>query len=134
MRNDIFINSETQNKCSKYSLFIYILACTRRIMSVAIFKMVPRRFRRLPRHKPMDSYLWGQPKVILKPWAAVKKAFCRYYQFLSGFLAKGHLPRVLRQSHLSANDNSDNEMIPESCIDLLAFTPQLKKHLTTVSL
>ena len=28
------------------------------------------------------------------------------------FQAKGHLPRVSRQSRLSANDKGDNEMIP----------------------
>ena len=28
----------------------------------------------------------------------------------SGSLTKDHLPRVSRQSHLSANDNGDNEM------------------------
>ena len=31
------------------------------------------------------------------------------HQLLSGFLTIGHLPRLSRQS---ANDNSDNEMIP----------------------
>ena len=33
----------------------------------------------------------------------------RCHQLLSGFLAKGHLPRVSRQSRLSANDKNDNE-------------------------
>ena len=36
----------------------------------------------------------------------------RYYQLLSGFLTKGHLPRVSRQSRLSANDKGDDEKIP----------------------
>ena len=36
----------------------------------------------------------------------------RCHQLLSGFLAKGHLPRLSRQSRLSANDNCDNQMIP----------------------
>ena len=34
------------------------------------------------------------------------------HQLLSGFLAKGLLPRISRQSRLSTNDKSDNEMIP----------------------
>ena len=33
---------------------------------------------------------------------------------LSGLLVKGHLSRVSRQSHISANDKGDNEMIPEA--------------------
>ena len=36
------------------------------------------------------------------------------HQLLSGFLANGHLPRVSRQTHLSAKDKGDNEMIPGS--------------------
>ena len=32
-------------------------------------------------------------------------------QFLSGFLANAHVPRVSRQSRLSANDKGDNEMM-----------------------
>ena len=40
---------------------------------------------------------------------AAKKALS---QFLPGFLAKGHLPRVSLQSRLSANGSGDNEMIP----------------------
>ena len=36
----------------------------------------------------------------------------RSHQLLSEFLAKGHLPRMSRRSHLSANDKCDNEMIP----------------------
>ena len=43
----------------------------------------------------------------------MKKSFRpRCHQLLSGFLAKGHLPRVLRQSRLSAKDKGDNELIP----------------------
>ena len=48
-------------------------------------------------------------------WTAIKKAFklvWRFPQLLSGFLAKGHLQRVSRQSHLSANDKGDIEAIP----------------------
>ena len=40
----------------------------------------------------------------MEPWAAAKKNFqlvWRCHQLLSGFLAKDHLPRVLRQSHQS---------------------------------
>ena len=33
-------------------------------------------------------------------------------QLLSGFLTQGHLPRVSRQSCLSANDKGGNGMIP----------------------
>jgi hypothetical protein len=47
-------------------------------------------------------------------------------QLLSGFLVNGYLHRVSHQSHLSANDKGDNEVIPGLCIDLLAFTLQLK--------
>ena len=35
----------------------------------------------------------------------------QWYQFLSGFLAKYHFPRVPR---LLANDKGDNEMIPRA--------------------
>ena len=38
----------------------------------------------------------------------------RYHQLLSGFLANGHLSRVLRQSRLSTDDKGDNEMILEA--------------------
>ena len=40
-----------------------------------------------------------------------QKVFMRYHQLMSGFLAKCHLPRVSRQSSLSANDKGDNELI-----------------------
>ena len=51
----------------------------------------------------------------MEPWAAPKKSFrlmWRCHQFLSGFFAIGHLPRVQRESSLSANDKGGNEMIP----------------------
>ena len=34
------------------------------------------------------------------------------HKLLSWFLAKGHLPRLSRQSRLLANGEGDNEMIP----------------------
>ena len=39
------------------------------------------------------------------------KLVWRCHQLLSGFVTKGHLPRVSGQSRLSANDKGDNEMI-----------------------
>ena len=51
-------------------------------------------------HRAMDC---GQKSAMLV-W--------RFHQLLSEFLAKDHLPLVLRQSRLSANDKGDNEMIP----------------------
>ena len=42
--------------------------------------------------------------LSMEPWAAAKKNFqlvWRYHQLVSGFLAKGHLPRVSHQSHQS---------------------------------
>ena len=51
----------------------------------------------------------------MEPLAAAKNASklgWRCHQILSGFLANGHLPRVSRQSRLSANDKGDNEIIP----------------------
>ena len=36
----------------------------------------------------------------------------RCHQLLSGFLAKGHVPRGSRQSYLLANDKGDNEVMP----------------------
>ena len=50
----------------------------------------------------------------MEPWAAARKSFkleYRCHQLLSGFLAKGHLPRVSRQLPLSANDKGDNKII-----------------------
>ena len=51
----------------------------------------------------------------MEPWAAIKKSFklvwgC--YQLLSGLLSNGQLPRMSRQSLLSADVTRDNEMIP----------------------
>jgi hypothetical protein len=48
-------------------------------------------------------------------------------QLLSRFLAKGHLPRVSRQSRLSANDKGDSDMIPGLYTDFLVFTLQPRK-------
>ena len=51
----------------------------------------------------------------MEPRAAAKKCFKLVWwchQLLSGFLGKDHLPRVACQSRLSANNKSDNEMIP----------------------
>ena len=45
----------------------------------------------------------GQNLLSMEPWAAAKKSFklvWRCHQLLSGFLAKGHLPRVSRRSTL----------------------------------
>ena len=47
------------------------------------------------------------------------KLVWRCHQLLSGFLAIDQLIRVSRQSHLSANDKGDNEIIPGLCTDLL---------------
>jgi hypothetical protein len=50
--------------------------------------------------------------LFMELWAATKKCFMlvlRCHQ-LSRFLANGHLPRVLHQSRLSANDKFDNEV------------------------
>ena len=58
----------------------------------------------------MASYL-----LSMEPWTAAKKNFklaWRCHQFLSRFLAKGHLPPESHQSLLLANDKGDNEMIP----------------------
>ena len=51
--------------------------------------------------------------LFMELWAAAKRllAMWRCHQHLSGFLAKGDLPRVSRQS---ANDVVGNAMIPES--------------------
>ena len=46
-------------------------------------------------------------KKIIKNFQLVR----RCHQLLSGFLAKGPLPRVPRQSSLSANDKADNGLI-----------------------
>ena len=40
-----------------------------------------------------------------------QKSFMLCRQLLFGFLAKGHLPRTPRQTHLSTNHKGDNEMI-----------------------
>jgi hypothetical protein len=40
------------------------------------------------------------------------KLVWRCHQFLSEFLEKGYLPRISRQSRLSAHDKGNNEMIP----------------------
>ena len=48
---------------------------------------------------------------------------------LSGFLSKGHLPRVSRQSPLSANDKVIMRCYRGLCTDLLALALQLKKIL-----
>ena len=39
------------------------------------------------------------------------KLMWRCHKFLSGFLAKDHLPRVSRQSRFSSNDKDDNDLI-----------------------
>ena len=49
------------------------------------------------------------------------------HQLLSEFLAKGHLPRVSRQSRLSANVKGDNELILGLDTDLLEFALRLRK-------
>ena len=51
----------------------------------------------------------------------------RFHQLLFGFLAKGHMPQVSRQSRLSANDKDDNKLYRELCSDLVAFTLQRTK-------
>ena len=51
----------------------------------------------------------------------------RWHYLLYVLLAYGHLPRVSRQSRLSANGNGDNEMILGVVHNLLAFTLWLRK-------
>ena len=55
------------------------------------------------------------------------KLVSRWHQLLSGFVASDNLPRLSRQSRLSANDKGDNEMIPGTVHSLLAFALQLRK-------
>ena len=54
---------------------------------------------------------------------------------MSRFLAKGHLPRGLRQSRLSANDKGDNETIPEGVHrspDITLFTSTVRPSMKAV--
>ena len=51
-----------------------------------------------------EHELRQKTKNFKPPW--------RFHQLQSGFLAKGHFPRVLRQPRLSTNDKG-NEIIPE---------------------
>ena len=51
----------------------------------------------------------------------------QYHHFLPGFLANDQLPRVSRQSRLSANVEGDNEMIPMAVHTNHAFTLWLRK-------
>ena len=55
------------------------------------------------------------------------KLVWRYYQLLYGFLVKGHLPRVSRQSRLSANDRVMLRWYLALYTDLVALTLQLRK-------
>ena len=60
--------------------------------------------------------LCHSPKIVLsqEPWTVTKRSFrlvWRCHQLLSEFLLKCHLPRVSRESRLSANDKGD-EIIP----------------------
>ena len=50
----------------------------------------------------------------------------RYHQLLSKFLISGHLPRVSRQSHLSANYKCDNDVMPGTFHSF----PQFSWHFT----
>ena len=62
--------------------------------------------------------------------AAAKKSFklvWRCHQFLSGFLAKGHLPRVPRQSHRSLIIRLIMKWSRGPYTDLPAFALKLKK-------
>ena len=65
-------------------------------------------------HGAMDC---GQKSFQLVLW---------YHQLPSGFWVKGQLPRVSRQSHLSANDKV-MRCYQRLCIDLLAFALRLTK-------
>ena len=58
--------------------------------------------------EPVISFRWTLFSITellstMEPWAAAKKTLLvwRCHQLLSGFLAKGHLPRVSRQSRRS---------------------------------
>ena len=49
-----------------------------------------------------------------------KKSFkpvCRCYHLPSGFLVIGHLPRVSRQSRLSANDKGNNKVLNKAWVN-----------------
>ena len=70
-------------------------------------------------HSVFIYYLTLEKKAtaVHGAWAVAKKSFklvWQFHQLLSGFLVKGPLTRVPRQSHLSTNDKGDNEMIPGS--------------------
>ena len=54
----------------------------------------------------------------MQRWAATKKALNNGHQLMYGFLAKGHLLRVSRQS---VNDKGDNDEITGLGTDLLTF-------------
>jgi hypothetical protein len=72
----------------------------------------------------------------MEAWTADKKRFnlvlwC--HQLQSGFLTKGNLHRVSRQSRMSTNDNGDLEMIPGLCTDLLEIPLHLRKTSVNVT-
>ena len=63
-------------------------------------------------NKRKSDYIILKP---MEPWGTAKKGFNlvgQCHRLLSGFPAKGIMPRVSNQSRLSANDKSNNEMIP----------------------
>ena len=69
----------------------------------------------------------------MEPWVAAQKTFklvWRCQQLLSGFLAKGHLPRVSRRSLIIRVINK----LPWGMFtDLLAFALQLRKTAENLS-
>ena len=74
---------------------------------------------------------WNIYLLSMEPWAAAKKNFYlvwRCHQLLSsGFLAKGHLPWVSRQSRRSLMIRVTMKWSWGLCTDLLAFALQLRK-------
>ena len=75
------------------------------------------------------SNIWKLNLLFMEAWTAAKKTqlLWRCHQLLSGFLGKGHLPRVPRQSRRSLMIRVIMKWSWGLCTDLLAFALQLRK-------
>ena len=85
----------------------------------------------------LRNFKWKFVFILsMEIWASEKKPTSfklvwRYHQFLSGFLANGHLPRASHQSRLSANDKDDNTavILIARCLNYIRYVLYKECHI-----
>ena len=111
------VNKPWSTSCFFYSPFSFILSQNIRLRILCSNTLSLSSSLNLKYHVSQPCYPWSHRGCGQKSC----KIMWRCYQLLSGFLAKGHLPRMSRQSRRSLMIRMIMKWSWGLCTDLLAF-------------